>query len=193
MSGDAATRVPLGHGELFTMALARAAIQHVKPKRRISRGPDGGQSCSLEGITMTRSKAAKLPDGMGELDGPLTDADRVALASTALSILRLPYMLQQFSNACDMLEILAGKPCWRAGYILGQSHYVLNAYSGFRPHGHKEVDWRKHEKTRAEVDKLVEEALAKRRELIAEQEAFRASDERKALIARLESKGFKVA
>ena len=80
----------------------------------------------------------------------------------------------------------------RAGYILGQAHYVLNVYSGFQPNGHQLVDWRKHEETRAEVDKLVEEALAKRRELIAEQEAFRASYQRKALIAKLRAKGFSV-
>jgi hypothetical protein len=42
------------------------------------------------------------------------------------------------------------------------------------------------------MEKLVADALERRRELIAEREAFRASDERKALIARLESKGFKV-
>jgi hypothetical protein len=95
---------------------------------------------------------------------PLTDADRIALAATALAILRLPYMLQQRSNAFDMLKILAGEPCGRDGYILGQAHYVLNAYSGFRPNGHQEVDWRKSDETRAQVEKLVADALAKRRE-----------------------------
>jgi hypothetical protein len=132
------------------------------------------------------------PLPLGELRRPLTDGDRIALASTALAILRLPSMLQQYSNACDMLDILAGEPCGRAGYILGQAHYVLNAYSGFQPNGHKQVDWRTHEEIRAEVEKLVADALERRRELIAEEEAFRASDERKALMARLESKGFKV-
>jgi hypothetical protein len=39
---------------------------------------------------MTESKTAKLPEGLGELDKPLTDGDRIALASTALAILRLP-------------------------------------------------------------------------------------------------------
>jgi hypothetical protein len=142
---------------------------------------------------MTKSKTAKLPEHLGALAKPLTDGDRIALASTALAILRLPSTLQQYSNACDMLDILAGEPCGRAGYILGQAHYVLNAYSGFRPNRHQDVDWTMDEETRAEVDRLVVEALAKRRELIAEQEAFRASDEGKALIARLESKGFKGA
>jgi hypothetical protein len=141
---------------------------------------------------MTRSKAAKLPDGMGELAKLLTDGDRIALASTALAILRLPSRLQQYSNAYDMLDILAGEPCGGAGYILGQSHYVLNAYSGFQPNGHMKVDWQTHDDTRAEVEKLVADALEKRREVIAVQEAFRASDERKALIAKLEAKGFKV-
>ena len=42
---------------------------------------------------MTESKTAKLPEGLGELDKPLTDGDRIALASTALAILRLPYTL----------------------------------------------------------------------------------------------------
>jgi hypothetical protein len=142
---------------------------------------------------MTGSKTAELPAGLGELAGPLTDGDRIALASTALAILRLPSMLQQYSNAWDMLDILAGEPCGRAGYILGQAHYVLNAYSGFKPNGHQQVDWRTHDETRAEVEKLVADAPEKRRELIAEQEAFRASDEGKALIARLESEEFKVA
>jgi hypothetical protein len=113
---------------------------------------------------------------------PLTDGDRIALASTALAIPRLPSNLQQYSNACDMLDILAGEPCGRRGYILGQAHYVLNVYSGLRPNDYQEVDWTMDEGTRAEVDRLVVEALAKRRELIAQQEAFRASDERKALI-----------
>lgn len=134
----------------------------------------------------------KLPKGLGELGKSLTDGDRIALASTALAILRLPSMLQQYSNAFDMLDILAGEPCGRAGYVLGQAHYVLDVYSGFQPNGHQLIDWRKHEETRAEVDKLVEEALAKRREVIAEQEAFRASDERRALIAELRAKGISV-
>jgi hypothetical protein len=103
-----------------------------------------------------------------------------------------PSMLQQYSDACDMLDILADVPCGRAGYILGQAHNVLNAYSGFQPNGHKQVDWRTDEGTRAEVEKLVADALERRRVWIAEQEAFRASDECKALVARLESKGFKV-
>lgn len=71
---------------------------------------------------MTKSRTAKLPEGLGALAKPLTDGDRIALASTALAILRLPFMLQQYSNACNMLDILAGKPCGRAGYILGQAH-----------------------------------------------------------------------
>jgi hypothetical protein len=79
---------------------------------------------------MTKSETAK-PEDVGAV--PLTDGDRIALASTALAILRLPYTLQQYSNAFDMLDILAGEPCGRAGYILGQAHYVLNAYSGFQP------------------------------------------------------------
>jgi hypothetical protein len=141
---------------------------------------------------MTKSKAAKLSDGMSELAKPLTDADRIALASTALAILRLPSMLQRYIAAFGMLKMLAGERCERAGYILGQAHNVLNAYSAVQRHHFEQVDW-KQEKTRAEVEKLVADALENGRELIAEQEAFRASDERKALIARLESKGFKVA
>ena len=122
---------------------------------------------------MTRSKTSKLPGDFGELAKSLTDADRIALASTALAILRLPSMLQQYSNAFDMLDILAGEPRGRAGYILGQAHYVLNAYSGFGPNGHKQVNWKTHKETHAEVEKLVADALEKRRDLIAEQEAFR--------------------
>ena len=95
------------------------------------------------------------------------------VASTALAILRLPSMLQQYSNARDMLEILAGEPCGRAGYIVGQAHHVLNAYSGFVPYGHAAADWKADQETCAEVEKLVGEALAKRRELIAEEEAIR--------------------
>jgi hypothetical protein len=149
---------------------------------RLSEGPS----------QMIRSINEK-PLPWGELRRPLTDGDRIALASTALAILQLPQPLQQFINACDMLDILAGEPCGRAGYILGQAHGVLNAYSGFLPDGHKHVDWKTDEKTCAEVDKLVAKALEKRRELIAKREAFRASDERKALIARLKLKGFNVS
>jgi hypothetical protein len=118
---------------------------------------------------------------------PLTDADRIALASNALAILRLPSMLQQHSNAWDMLDILAGEPCGRAGYILGQAHYVLNVYSGFKPNGHQQVDWKAREYNYAEVEGLVAEALAKRRELVAEEEAFRASPEGQALMAKLKA------
>lgn len=125
-------------------------------------------SASQKEYVMARYATAKL---FVQLAKPLTDADRIALASTALSILRLPSMLQQYSNACNMLDILAGEPCQRAGYILRQAHYVLNAYSGFKPNRHKQVDWKTNEKTRAEVDKLVMDAFAKRRELIAAQEA----------------------
>jgi hypothetical protein len=113
----------------------------------------------------------------------ITDGDRIALASTALAVLHLPIPMQQYSNARDMLNILAGKPCWRGGYILAQAHHVLNTYSGFRPNGHNEFDWDKCDERRADVEELVAKALAKRRELIAEDEAFRASDEGKALIA----------
>ena len=58
----------------------------------------------------------------------------------------------------------------RAESILKQAHYLLNAYSGFKPNRHKDVDWR--EEARAEVEKLVSDALEKRRELLAEQETF---------------------
>jgi hypothetical protein len=102
---------------------------------------------------------------------PLTDADRIALAYTALSILRLPPMLQQYWNARDMLDILAGEPCggaW-ARFILSQAHRVLKVYAGWRP---RQLDWRAHEETRAEFEKLVADALEKRRELL-EGKAFR--------------------
>jgi hypothetical protein len=102
----------------------------------------------------------------GELRTPLTDGDRIALASTALAILRLPRPLQQFSNACDMLDMLAGEPCGRAGYILAQAHTALDAYSGFRPGRHNTFDWRKTHEVHEEIEKLVVEALKKRRELI---------------------------
>ena len=128
--------------------------------------------------------------GVGDGAKPFTDADRFALASTALSILRLPSMLQKYNNACDMLDILAGDQCRRAGFILHEPHDALNAISGYRPNGH--TQGLACEGNYAEVKGLVAEALAKRRELIVEQEAFRASDERKALIAKLKAKGFSV-
>lgn len=106
----------------------------------------------------------------------VSDGDRIALASTALAILRLPLVLQQYSNARDMLDMLAGVPCGRPGYILGQAHHVLNTYSGFMPDAQKKVDWREHDETRADVEKLVAEALAERLELIAADEAFEASE-----------------
>jgi hypothetical protein len=113
----------------------------------------------------------KLPRELDETTKPLTDADRIALASTALSILRLPALLQRRSDAFDMLDILAGDDlCLRVGYLLHQAHDVLNAYSSFQLNRHEEVDWS--EEARAEVGKLVADALAKRRELIAEQEPF---------------------
>lgn len=107
---------------------------------------------------------------------PLTDADRIALAFTALSILRLPAMLQQYRNACDMLDVLAREPCGGAGMahrvsLVRQAHRVLSVYSGWRPYGHQ-LDWGAHEETRAEVERLVTEALEKRRELL-EEKAFR--------------------
>jgi hypothetical protein len=40
----------------------------------------------------------------------------------------------------------------------------------------KKVDWREHDETRADVEKLVAEALAERLELIAADEAFEASE-----------------
>ena len=106
----------------------------------------------------------------GKLRKPLTDGDRIALASTALGILRLPRPLQQFHNACDMLDILAGEPCGCTRYILGQAHAVLDGYSGWRPGGHNAINWRNAE-IHDEVEKLVAEALKKRQVLIAEQEA----------------------
>jgi hypothetical protein len=60
----------------------------------------------------------------------------IALASTALAILHLPSMLQQYNNASDMLDILAGEPCARAGDMLHQAHDVLNSYSGLQPNQH---------------------------------------------------------
>jgi hypothetical protein len=119
----------------------------------------------------------------------ITDGDRIALASAALAILHLPRPMQQYSNACDMLDILAGESCWRGGYILNQAHRVLNASSGFGPDAHNEVDWDKCNELRADVEKLVAKALAKRSELIAGKEAFRASDEGKVLIASLREPG----
>jgi hypothetical protein len=119
----------------------------------------------------------------------ITDGDRIALASTALAILHLPGPMQQYSNACDMLDILAGEPCWRGGYILDQAHGVLNASSGFQANAHNEFDWDKCDEWRTDVETLVAKALAKRRELIAEDEAFRASDEGRAFIASLQERG----
>jgi hypothetical protein len=119
----------------------------------------------------------------------LTDGDRIALASIALAILELPSPMQQYSNARDMLDILAGEPCWRAGYILGQAHHVVNAFSGFSPDGHKDREWDRCDEWRADVGKLVGKALAKRRELIADEEAFRVSDEGNALVASLRERG----
>jgi hypothetical protein len=98
--------------------------------------------------------------------------DRIALASTTLGILRLPRPLQQFHSARDMLDILAGEPCGCAGYILGQAHAVLDGYSGWRPGGHKAINWRKTGEVYDELEKLLAEALKKRRELIAEREAL---------------------
>ena len=66
-----------------------------------------------------------------------------------------------------MLDMLAGEPCWRADYILGQARHILNDYP----------DWREHDEERMDVEKLVAEALAKRLELIAADGAFEASEE----------------
>jgi hypothetical protein len=108
----------------------------------------------------------------------LTNGDRLALASTALAILRLPGELQQRSNAYQMLDMLAGEACGRGAYILAQAHHVLNSYSGFRQDAHKDEDvWNQYGVDR--INKLVEEALAKRAELIAEEDTFSVSEEYK--------------
>jgi hypothetical protein len=130
-----------------------------------------------------QTRASHLPGG------GITDGDRIALASTALAILHLPGPMQQYSNARDMLDILANEPCSRAGYILDQAHRVLNTSSGLQPYGHSWFDWDECSELRADVEKLVAKALAKRSELIAGKEAFRASDEGKVLIASLREPG----
>jgi hypothetical protein len=112
----------------------------------------------------------KFPRAGGETIKPLTDADRIALASAALAILPLPYMLQQYSNASDMLDILAGEPCDRAGEIIHQAHEILNGYSAMQPNRHKDVRWSNSKNGRAEVEKLVADALAKRWALIVDEE-----------------------
>ncbi len=78
----------------------------------------------------------------------LTNGDRLALASTALAILRLPGELQQRSNAYQMLDQFG-------------------------------VD---------QINKLVEDALAQRAELIAEDDAFAASEEYKEMVAKPEAR-----
>ena len=75
---------------------------------------------------MTKSKTAK-PEDVGAV--PLTDGGRIALASTALAILRLPSMLQQYSNACDMLDISRAS---RAGAPVTSSASPLRAQRLFR-------------------------------------------------------------
>ena len=126
--------------------------------------------------------APKLPDGMDDLAKPLTDADRIALASAALSILHLPSALQQqqYSNAVDRCwEMLAGEQFESdsAGYLIDEAHKVLNALSGLHPDRHQDVDWDRKE-ARAEVEKLVADALARRWALIVDEQTGQALLER---------------
>jgi hypothetical protein len=110
---------------------------------------------------------ATRPGRPGQITKPLASVDRLALASAALSILRLPDGLQDFCTAYDMLRILDGQPCGDGKYILKQAHRMLHAlcWPGW-------ADALENEEIRGEVEKFVAEALAKCRELIAEAEAF---------------------
>jgi hypothetical protein len=71
----------------------------------------------------------------GFLDRKLTLGERFALAFTVKSIHGLPDFLQQYSDACDMLDLLEGKDCRRGGYILGKALTHFQSISGFQPDG----------------------------------------------------------
>lgn len=71
----------------------------------------------------------------GFLDRKLTLGERFALAFTLKSIHGLPDFLQQYSDACDMLDMLEGKDCRRGGYILEKALTHFQSISGFKPNG----------------------------------------------------------
>jgi hypothetical protein len=58
---------------------------------------------------------------------PLTLADRAALSYAARILYTIP--VHQWSNACDMVDMIEGKACGRDGYILGQARAIWNAQS----------------------------------------------------------------
>ena len=68
----------------------------------------------------------------GFIDRKLTLGERFALAFTVKSIHGLPDFLQQYSDACDMLDMLEGKDCGRGGYILHKALNHFQSISGFR-------------------------------------------------------------
>jgi hypothetical protein len=65
------------------------------------------------------------------LSRELTAYEEFALATTAMAIARLPSPMQQLSNACDMLDMIAGLSCGRDEYILRQALECLDSYSGW--------------------------------------------------------------
>jgi hypothetical protein len=55
----------------------------------------------------------------------LTLQDRTALSYAARVLYTIPVC--QWSNASDMLDMIAGKSCGRDGYILGQARAIWHA------------------------------------------------------------------
>ena len=58
---------------------------------------------------------------------PLALKDRAALSYAARILYTIP--VNQWSNALDMVDMIEGKPCGRAGYILGQARAMWHAQS----------------------------------------------------------------
>jgi len=123
-------------------------------------------------------RAVVMPKKLDKNKELLTTGDRIALAFAALAILRLPEPVQQYINARDMLDIMAGEECWRQGYILGQAHHVLNTCTGFPLGDDNGPSW-----DDDDVEALFDEAFGKRADLMAEEEVFHASDKSKVFVA----------
>jgi hypothetical protein len=123
-------------------------------------------------------RAVVMPKKLDKNKELLTTGDRIALAFAALAILRLPEPVQQYVNARDMLDIMAGEECWRQGYILGQAHHVLNTCTGFPLGDDNGASWNDDD-----VETLFDEAFGKRADLMAEEEAFHAFDKSKVFVA----------
>ncbi|MCG2628852.1 hypothetical protein L6654_19640 [Bradyrhizobium sp. WYCCWR 13023] len=121
------------------------------------------------------------------IDRALTLGEKVALASASLSIQRLPLCLQQASNAYDMQAMLV-KPSsvWRGVYILAQAEGIFESYSGWQPASIGDGS-DLNPKTRAALEAFVKEAIKAHQAEIAEGEAWAASPEGKAALARMKS------